>query len=704
MMGWRLCGMPVSAITLSQFVQRITCKKTENVRYHREAGWPDRQVGAIMNLYRVPLVLAACLLSLQSACPRALADELEAPETETCLSCHETDDYKGSEHDLAGLLDESSHAGFDCIDCHADIDGLPHEDSVARVNCGDCHSEVAEVYDRHGRVRTGEDPDVPDCADCHGRHHILTSSDHRSRTSAENLPSTCGECHENIDLTTKHEILYGEAIAAFKSSVHGRAVSGGVLLAASCNDCHSANGSAHRIYGASDGLSTINHFNIPHTCGKCHSGVEQEFWDGIHGKLVARGEVDVPVCTNCHGEHGIIATSDPRSPVSPTRVAVATCAPCHESAYLNEKYGIPTGRLRSWYDSYHGLKSKAGDITVANCASCHEAHRVLPETDPRSSVHPANLQATCGACHPGISAEVASVPIHGEPGVSQTPAANLVKNIYIVAIFVIIGAMIVHWLIDLRKQIRKVRSKVRFRRMTLNEVGQHYLLMITFIALGVTGFSLRYEESWWVDLLFGWEGGFPLRGLIHRVAAVLFSVAVIWHLQYLLKPRGRQFFRDMWPETLDFRQFFQMIGYNLGLREDKPRFGRFSYVEKAEYWALVWGAIVMLLTGFFLWFEDLAVSWFPKGALDVILVIHYYEAWLATLAILIWHMYSTVFSPSVYPMNPSWIDGQMPLDVYQHEHPDDPHLTAKDSSTSAADIKAIMSPKNQTHDFPRKDM
>ena len=111
-----------------------------------------------------------------------------------------------------------------------------------------------------------------------------------------------------------------------------------------------------------------------------------------------------------------------------------------------------------------------------------------------------------------------------------------------------------------------------------------------------------------------------------------------------------------------------MISYNLGLKKDKPAFGRFSYVEKAEYWALVWGSVIMIITGFFLWFENFAVQWFPKGFLDVMLVIHYYEAWLATLAIFVWHMYSTIFSPAVYPMNPSWYTGKMPLDAYIHEH------------------------------------
>jgi cytochrome b subunit of formate dehydrogenase len=158
------------------------------------------------------------------------------------------------------------------------------------------------------------------------------------------------------------------------------------------------------------------------------------------------------------------------------------------------------------------------------------------------------------------------------------------------------------------------------------------------------------------------------------VAAVLFILSTIWHLGYLTTKRGRRFAFDMLPQKSDFGQFFTMIAYNLGLRKEAPRFGRFSYIEKAEYWALVWGTIIMIITGIFLWFDNLAVQWFPKGFLDVMLVVHYYEAWLATLAILIWHMYSTVFSPNVYPMNPSWLNGKIPLEWYAHEHPEDPEL------------------------------
>ncbi len=607
------------------------------------------------------------------------ANPTSAITVEECIQCHDVAVGEiGKTIDEA--LESSSHKDMSCTDCHTNITELPHDDELPLVSCGECHAEDVEIYKWHGRLEVGVGEDIPTCASCHGKHDIFPSNDKHSRTHPMNLPETCGKCHEDIDLIKKHEIYFQKPIEIYKSSVHGKASLGGIYVAATCNDCHSAEGTAHRILSPGNPESPINHFNIPFTCGKCHKSIESDYWEGIHGKLAARGETDTPVCTHCHGEHGIISPSDPRSPVSPARVAESTCAPCHESAYLNEKYGLPIGRLKTFVDSYHGLKSKAGDITVANCASCHGAHRVLPGSDPSSSTNPANLQKTCGRCHPGISEEMALSDIHTPPDVEQNPVAQVFKNVYIIAIVVIIGLMIIHWLIDLRKQILKLLSRPQVRRMNYNEVWQHTFLMITFVVLVITGFSLRYSESWWVTLFFGWEGGFPLRGILHRVAAGLFVFTSVWHFLYLWSPRGRGFFKDIFPKIQDFTQFGQTMKYNLDLSKEKPMFGRFSYVEKAEYWALAWGTIVMIITGFFLWFDNIAVIWFPKGFLDVMLVIHYYEAWLATLSILIWHLYSTVFSPSVYPMNPAWLTGKMPKDMYEHEHPDDPVLKEKPDS------------------------
>jgi cytochrome b subunit of formate dehydrogenase len=234
--------------------------------------------------------------------------------------------------------------------------------------------------------------------------------------------------------------------------------------------------------------------------------------------------------------------------------------------------------------------------------------------------------------------------------------------------------MLVHWLIDLHKRIRVLNQGKQIVRMQRNELWQHTFLMVTFTILIITGFAFHYSGSWWARMLFGWPGGFVVRRTIHGVAGVVFIGTIVWHLIYLMGQRGRTFLRDIFPRPKDFRQFFHTIAYNLGRRKEPPRFGRFSYIEKAEYWALVWGAAVMTISGVSLWFGIATENLLHVGALGVMLVIHFYEAILAGLAILIWHLYSTIFNPPVYPNNPSWYTGKMPLTMYMGEHPDDPVL------------------------------
>ena len=631
---------------------------------------------------RIPqLVAFLCILALFGFARLAGADELaEAAEeheelqgeTEatSCEDCHATGTGSAPIVTL-DMLEASVHQGFECGDCHEDVAPESHRKEIAHVDCSTCHEAEAEVYTKHGRLTVGVDPDIPNCASCHGTHQILGHENENSQVHPLNMPETCGNCHEDYDLTRNHKFLAKHPVQTYKASVHGKATSRGRYSAATCNDCHSTGGTAHRILSPGDPNSTINHFTIPKTCGKCHEGIEKDYWEGIHGQLTARGETASPVCTHCHGEHQIIAHLDPRSPVSHAKVAEATCAPCHESASLNEKYGIPAGRLASFIDSYHGLKSKAGDMTVANCASCHGAHRILPHTDPTSSIYPDNLQHTCGECHPSISAELAQAKIH-EIGVMHMRGwPDFFAALYMIMIACTLAGMLLFIGLDARRQVKIVMEKEQIRRMTQWEVLQHTVLLIAFLLLVTTGFALRFSDSWWSVLLFGREGGFPLRNLIHRISAVVLVLLSIAHLFYLRGARGRDFMHHMFPTLDDLAQFREMIRYNLGFTNERPNFGKFSFGEKFEYWALVWGMIIMSVTGSMLWFDDFFVRFLPKGVLDVMLVIHYYEAWLATVSILIWHLYSTIFNPSVYPMNPAWITGMMPVDQYRHEHPGD---------------------------------
>jgi len=605
--------------------------------------------------------------------PAEFEEEYEPIDSSACADCHEASAHGSA---FSDDLAHSVHDGLECLDCHVDRGTVPHNQEetfyVGCEGCRACHDDASDQYQAHGRaVFGGSCEDMPHCSDCHGDHDILPSSVKRSKVHPVGLPHTCGECHENIDITTKYEILIDHPIEIYETSVHGQATKGGIYVAASCNDCHSTDGTAHKILWPGSPESSINHFNIPFTCGQCHKGVEADFWEGIHGQLVARGETDAPVCTDCHGEHGILSPDDPRSPVSRSQVAAMTCSPCHESAVLNEKYGLKTERLTTFIDSYHGLKSKAGDTHVANCASCHGVHRILPSSDPTSTIYPGNLQHTCGECHPNISEKMANTSIHGVGGQGlRTPVAEFIEDIYIIAIFVIIGLMILHWSIDLiRHLVNTVKSRPQVLRMRPDEVVQHALLAVTFITLVISGFALRYDQGFMAKFFFGWEGGFEVRGVLHRGAAVLFILTVAWHAIVLTTARGRKFLMDMIPIRRDFNFFLRRILYNLGMRPRMECIQRFNYVEKAEYWALVWGTAVMVVTGLLLWFDNWFIQFLPKGVLDVALVIHFWEAWLASLAIFVWHFYSVIFHPHVYPMNPSWLTGTMPEEMYEHEHP-----------------------------------
>lgn len=607
-----------------------------------------------------------------------------------CLLCHSDTSLteSGPQGQTSSLYVDSTifqnsvHGPLGCEACHTGITDIPHAEHLPKVDCGNCHADVAQAYQWHGSHKEVDRQLMPDCYNSHGNHDILAASDRNSTVNPVNLPNTCGQCHENQAIVGEYHIPMIKPVKAFEISVHSRLQANGTRLAATCIDCHSIEGTAHMILAPINPKSSIYHFNIPKTCGRCHAEIMEKYNSGIHGQAAAKGEIDSPVCTGCHSDHEILPVNDPRSPVSPINVSMTICAPCHESRSLNIKYGFPVNILQSWLHSYHGLKSTDGDPTVANCSSCHRAHMILPAADSLSSISPMNKRATCSKCHPNISAQLASIPIHGTPGVYLNPTGRAFRNIYIVAVVIIIGAMFIHWVIDLLKQIRLLNRGKQMVRMRRDELWQHTLLVVTFTVLAITGFAFHYSGSWWAKILFGWDGGFLVRRIIHRVAAGLFVLTAIWHMIYLLRGRGRQFFKDIFPRPKNFRQFVQTMAYDLGFRKEPPRFARFSYIEKAEYWALVWGTAVMTFTGFLLWFGGFTERIFHVGALGVMLIVHFYEAVLATLAVLIWHFYSTIFNPPVYPNNPSWYTGKMPREMYRHEHPDDTIMDEMESNIS----------------------
>jgi cytochrome b subunit of formate dehydrogenase len=146
--------------------------------------------------------------------------------------------------------------------------------------------------------------------------------------------------------------------------------------------------------------------------------------------------------------------------------------------------------------------------------------------------------------------------------------------------------------------------------------------------------------------------------------------AALYHVFYIFfVPRGKQLVRDLVPKVQDVKDAIAVLRYNLGISKAKPLFGRFSYIEKSEYWALVWGTVVMAATGIVLWFDNMFLGLSSKLFLDVATTVHYYEAWLATLAIIVWHIYFVIFNPDVYPMNLAWLKGTITEEEMEEEHP-----------------------------------
>jgi len=146
--------------------------------------------------------------------------------------------------------------------------------------------------------------------------------------------------------------------------------------------------------------------------------------------------------------------------------------------------------------------------------------------------------------------------------------------------------------------------------------------------------------------------------------------ASLYHLCYLFAAkRGRQLGMDMLPRWKDVKDAFVNLGYITGLSRNKPRFDRFGYIEKAEYWALIWGVIVMAGTGIIMWFDNYFIGLLTKLGWDISRTIHFYEACLATLAILVWHFYFVIFNPEVYPMSTAWLTGEISEEEMAEEHP-----------------------------------
>jgi formate dehydrogenase gamma subunit len=224
------------------------------------------------------------------------------------------------------------------------------------------------------------------------------------------------------------------------------------------------------------------------------------------------------------------------------------------------------------------------------------------------------------------------------------------------------------------RKVRSLAARVQqlsdgsrlFVRFSQAQCLEHQILIVSFTTLALTGLLQRYSQYFWVGVIINLLGGIDTMRVIHHLAAIVLIIQTIYHTFKILQ----MWFVErelgaMWPYWQDVRDLVHMIAYNLGRAKTRPEFDRYSVEEKVEYWALVWGTPLMIVTGLVMWFPVAFTRIFPGDIVPVSTAIHSWEALLAALAIVTWHLYHTVIKEK----NRSIFTGTMTEHEMQHGHP-----------------------------------
>jgi len=205
-----------------------------------------------------------------------------------------------------------------------------------------------------------------------------------------------------------------------------------------------------------------------------------------------------------------------------------------------------------------------------------------------------------------------------------------------------------------------------YQRFTIPLLLEHWLLALCFTMLALTGLSQMFSTHSWAKAVVALMGGIEQVRFIHRLFGLIMILESIYHLlAWAYRTVVLHVPFTMLPRPQDVKDLIGVIKYNLGLSEERPRFDRYSYEQKVEYWAMVWGTIVMVGTGLMLWRADLVTRVLPGEAIAVARVIHGGEALLAVLAILTWHVYHA----HIRHFNKSIFTGKMSEEEMEEEHP-----------------------------------
>ncbi len=600
-----------------------------------------------------------------------------------CMSCHSDPDLQKTEDDTSVSLyvdyeefTGSAHGTNSCIKCHTNISNSrdPVCANSGKVDCSMCHSESVADYQnsQHGMDHAQGNPIAPYCTDCHGVHDMMKKDDLTSPIFSRNIPDLCGRCHrEGQKAAVAYKGKEHEIIKNYSMSIHGKGLlQSGLMVTATCVDCHTS----HRELPVTNPLSTVNPDHIAATCAKCHLGIYEQFKHSVHSPLVTETDKVLPVCKDCHLSHTIkrVDLDDFRQDI------LNQCGKCHMEV------------AETYFETFHGKVSKLGSAKTAKCYDCHGAHNILPPSDLNSTLSHTNVIETCKKCHPNSNRKFVGYLTHATHH-NRDKYPYLYYTFWFMIIllagtFAFFGTHTILWLPKALRERRakkekshEVKKVLYYERFDRTSRFLHLLVIISFLSLALTGMTIKFSGVSVFQTLSRIMGGYEVTGFVHRAAAFITFVYFFSHLGYLInkKHRRKMRMRDLLSgeETLMFRkkdllEFLQTVKWFLGLGP-RPKYGRWTYWEKFDYFAVFWGVTVIGTSGLLLWFSEFFTNFFgiPGWIINVATIIHSDEALLATGFIFTIHFFNTHFRPEKFPMDPVIFTGRVPLDELKEDRP-----------------------------------
>jgi len=620
-----------------------------------------------------------------------------------CLKCHSQPDIHktvdGKQISLTVNKEDiqgSVHRDIPCVKCHSDIDPKRRRpcETAGRVDCSKCHAQVAEDYfeSDHGQAYFEKNPNAPYCTDCHGDHKVLSHRDERDKTYRANIPQLCGGCHGKLAKTDTTMSRMGQVLVDYSTSVHGLGlIKKGLLPSAVCTDCHST----HFILNSKDERSTVYYKNVPATCATCHRGIYKQFVNSVHSPIRTKTDKKLPNCEDCHSAHKIMNIQQDRFLAEVTH----QCGSCHQD-------------LAETYDqTLHGKAYTLGYLKAAKCSDCHGAHDILPVDDPNSHVGINHVVETCRKCHEDANIRFTGYLTHAtHHDKKKYPILHFTfwaMTGLLIGVFSFFGIHTLLWLprsfqhLKEKRKAAKIHKRYYIQRFTLGQRIIHIFVILSFMALALTGMMLKFAGMPWAQFLANLFGGVEAAGTIHRFSAIITFGYFIAHLFMVIKMKYRR--KISWMQMLfgkgsmmfnkkDLQDFVGTIKWFLGLGP-RPKYGRWTYWEKFDYFAVFWGVFVIGLSGLMLWFPEFFTRFLPGWFINVAMIIHSDEALLAVGFIFTIHFFNTHLRPESFPLDPVIFTGLVPLDEYKEDRPEEYKALKESGQLKKKVVLAELSPR-----------